>query len=94
MFYYDQVIDTPLRAARINKQLTQVQVAAHLRLKNNTMISRWEKQHAYPCLEHALRLSSLYEVPAEILFSYILKVPDNAPASHSLVNSDAMLNNE
>ncbi|MFA7201494.1 MAG: helix-turn-helix transcriptional regulator [Candidatus Paceibacterota bacterium] len=81
MSYYDQIIDTPLRAARIAKQLSQLQVAAHLHLKNNTMISRWEKQHAYPCLEHALRLSSLYEVPAEILFSYILRVPDNTSAT-------------
>ena len=66
---YEQIIDTPLRAARIAKQLSQKQVATHLHLKNNTMISRWEKRRAYPCLMHALRLAALYEVPVEELFS-------------------------
>jgi len=72
---YEQIIDSPLRAARIAKQLSQQQVASHLHLKNNSMISRWEKKRAYPCLLHALQLASLYEVPVEILFSYILEHP-------------------
>ena len=65
---YEQIIDTPLRAARIAKQLSQKQVAAHLHLKNNTMISRWEMRHAFPCLMHALRLAALYGVSVEELF--------------------------
>lgn len=74
---YEQIIDTSLRAARLNKQLSQQKVAAHLHLKNNSMISRWEKQHAHPCLAHALQLASLYEVPTEILFAYILEHPED-----------------
>jgi len=61
-------ISNTLKARRIALGLSQNQVALVLGLKDNTLISRWERGETLPSLVNALRLSSLYHAPIEELF--------------------------
>lgn len=56
-----------LKQARINKGLSQNQVAEKLHVTRQT-ISRWETGKGYPDLDNLANLADLYNVPYEILF--------------------------
>ncbi len=61
-------IPNRLRECRKARDLTQEEVAAALRLKNKTLISRWETGRSVPSLVTAMRLSVIYGVDVQGLF--------------------------
>lgn len=56
-----------LKQARINKGLSQNQVAEKLHVTRQT-VSRWENGRGYPDMDNLADLADLYNVPYEILF--------------------------
>ncbi len=61
-------IPNGLKAHRLAKGLTQQQVATLLRLKNNTLISRWEVGKSFPDIPNLVKLCWVYEASFEELF--------------------------
>lgn len=56
-----------LAAARVNAGLTQKEVAAALRVGNQTIVS-WEKGTTEPKMSQAAELSRLYGLPLDNIF--------------------------
>lgn len=56
-----------LRAARINRGLTQVEAAKALGIQKKTLIS-WENNRTYPSAEQYLKLCRLYRCPVDGIF--------------------------
>lgn len=50
-----------LKAARVNKGLTQQEAARRLKISNKTLL-RWEKGETMPTANYILALCELYEV--------------------------------
>ena len=71
---YQKYRDLPNRLLKVRKSLnlTQEQVAATLGLKNKTLISRWERGRSIPTLITAVRLSVIYQISLDTLFSGLL----------------------
>lgn len=65
-------IQNSLRFYRIQKGLTQWQVAAHLGFKSIDRICKWEKGRGFPHILNALKLQELYD--ASIKDFYFLEV--------------------
>ena len=57
-----------LRRYRIDKGLTQQQVADYLGFVSTDRISRWEQGLMYPHVRNFLKLVKLYGVPAEEVY--------------------------
>ena len=68
---YDRYRSIPnsLKKYREAKGLSQSAVAKVLGFKDKTWISHWENGDALPNLVSAIRLSKLYQIPIDILFS-------------------------
>jgi transcriptional regulator with XRE-family HTH domain len=66
-------IPNALRRYREEAGLSQQKVAHLLNLKNNTLISRWERGEALPCLVNACKLSKFYGTSLDMLFSGLLE---------------------
>lgn len=50
-----------LKAARVNKGLTQQEAAKRLKISNKTLL-RWEKGETMPTANYILALCELYEI--------------------------------
>jgi len=55
-------ISITLRQFRIERGLSQQEVAHLLQLKNNTLISRWENGISFPTLINLIKLCGVYKV--------------------------------
>jgi len=64
-----KIIPNDLLRYRERLGFTQQHVAAALGLRDATVISKLERQQRLPRLDTALRLSAMYRVPVEFLFS-------------------------
>lgn len=53
-----------LRAARQNKEYTQIFVAKRLNINKETL-SSWERGETEPKITQAIKLSELYEIPLD-----------------------------
>lgn len=67
-------IPNNLKTHRLAKGLSQQEVARLLNLKNNTLISRWEKGEAFPNLINIVKLCELYQVSFHDLFGSLIKI--------------------
>ena len=56
-----------LAAARVNAGMTQEDVAKHLKVGKQTIVS-WEKGDSEPKISQALALSNLYQIPLDNIF--------------------------
>lgn len=56
-----------LKAARVNAGLTQKEVAAKMRVSNNTVLN-WEKGSVKPSLSTLAMLCSIYKVSEDNIF--------------------------
>lgn len=56
-----------LAAARVNAGLTQEDVAKHMKVGKQTIVS-WEKGRSEPSVTQALELSKLYRMPIDCIF--------------------------
>lgn len=54
---------------RIERQLSQREIARHLGIRNSAQVSRWEKGEKTPTLKSALMLSHILKAPVEALFA-------------------------
>lgn len=66
-----QYVPNNLRQYRKERGLKQDQVAAALRLKNKTLISRWESGKALPNLVNVFRMAKIYNTSIEQLFTVL-----------------------
>lgn len=64
-------IQNSLRFYRIQKGLTQWQVAAHLGFKSIDRISKWEHGVKYPHVTNLFKLAKLYEVSSDRFYDII-----------------------
>jgi len=62
-----------LRQYRLYWGFSQRDVANYLGLKDTTLLSRWEHGDAYPSLVSLIKLSTLYEVSIEKLFTQLVR---------------------
>lgn len=65
-------IPNALRSHRLERGLTQQDMAKLLNLKDNTLISRWETGIAYPNAENIMKLCKIYRTTFERLFGNII----------------------
>jgi len=70
---HPRTIPNDLLRYRERLGLTQQHVAAVLGLQDSAVISKLERQQRLPRLETALKLSVMYRVPVEFLFSDLYK---------------------
>ena len=56
-----------LKAARVNANYTQEQVAKKLKIDKGTLIN-WEKGKSSPTVQHFNALCALYKTPANSIF--------------------------
>lgn len=59
-----------LRNARIEKGLTQSELATIIGSKGKSSVSNWENGHSKPTLEVAIKLANTLEKDVEFLFGY------------------------
>lgn len=59
-------IKISLAAARINKEMTQDEVAKYLKVSKHTVLD-WEKGRKEPTINQALIISNLYELPLDAI---------------------------
>jgi len=57
-----------LRKYRLEKGMTQMDVARHLGLASSDRISEWENGLAYPHVRHFVRLLRLFDVRGEDVY--------------------------
>lgn len=63
-----------LKKARINKNLTQLELAKMVGSKDKQSVSNWENGHSKPTLETALALAIILEKDVEFLFGHKVQV--------------------
>lgn len=56
-----------LASARVNAEMTQEEVAKHMRVGKQTIVS-WEKGTSEPKMSQGLELSKLYGIPIDYIF--------------------------
>ncbi|MBK7764490.1 MAG: helix-turn-helix transcriptional regulator [Bacteroidetes bacterium] len=61
-------IQNNLKIIRINKRLTQKQVAEHLQMQCENRLSHWEKGTAFPSISNLGKLCQLFQVPAHEIY--------------------------
>ncbi|MDO8556849.1 MAG: helix-turn-helix transcriptional regulator [Candidatus Jorgensenbacteria bacterium] len=65
-------IPNALKLCRLQNGLSQKEVTAKLGLKDTALLSRWENGTSLPNIVSVIRLSLLYEVPVEALFTDLI----------------------
>lgn len=65
-------IPNTLRDHRITRGLSQQDVAQLLGLKDNTLISRWEKGETFPNIINIIKLCELYQVSFQDIFRELI----------------------
>ena len=56
-----------LASARVNAEMTQEEVAKHMRVGKQTIVS-WEKGTSEPKMSQGIELSKLYGIPIDYIF--------------------------
>lgn len=72
-----------LRHYRKQAGLRQVDVAAKLGLVSSDRISHWEKGQSFPSVTNLFKLSAIYKVPTEELYSEFFRIIKGSAADSS-----------
>lgn len=83
-------IGSKIKAARIEKKLTQEQVAELLGVSRQT-ISNWENEKSYPDIISVIALSDLYSVSLDELLKGDQKMTEHLEESTNVVKSNKKL---
>lgn len=80
-------IGSKIKAARIEKKLTQEQVAELLGMSRQT-ISNWENEKSYPDIISVIELSNLYSISLDVLLKGDEKMIEHLEESTDVVKSN------
>ena len=80
-------IGCKIKAARIEKKLTQEQVAELLGVSRQT-ISNWENEKSYPDIISVIELSNLYSISLDVLLKGDEKMIEHLEESTDVVKSN------
>ena len=80
-------IGSKIKAARIEKKLTQEQVAELLGVSRQT-ISNWENEKSYPDIISVIELSNLYSISLDVLLKGDEKMIEHLEESTNVVKSN------
>lgn len=80
-------IGSKIKAARIEKKLTQEQVAELLGVSRQT-ISNWENEKSYPDIISVIELSNLYSISLDVLLKGDEKMIEHLEESTDVVKSN------
>ena len=83
-------IGSKIKAARIEKKLTQEQVAELLGVSRQT-ISNWENEKSYPDIISVIELSSLYSISLDDLLKGDERMMEHLEESTNVVKSNQKL---
>ena len=86
----DHDIGCKIKAARIEKKLTQEQVAELLGVSRQT-ISNWENEKSYPDIISVIELSSLYSISLDDLLKGDERMMEHLEESTNVVKSNQKL---
>ena len=80
-------IGSKIKAARLEKKLTQEQVAEILGVSRQT-ISNWENEKSYPDIISVIELSNLYSISLDVLLKGDEKMIEHLEESTDVVKSN------
>ena len=83
-------IGSKIKAARLEKKLTQEQVAEILGVSRQT-ISNWENEKSYPDIISVIELSSLYSISLDDLLKGDERMMEHLEESTNVVKSNQKL---